>query len=128
MASILIVEDEPISAEVAAIICRAAGHLVDFAENGQQALERLAESAFDLVLLDVLMPVMDGITFAQRQRALYGAGAVPILAVTARCGARDRAELAEVGIRSVLAKPYRSRAMLAAIDELLGLAPQRATA
>lgn len=68
--SILIVDDEADIAEVLADICHAEGRSFQFAENGQRALDLLQQQAIDLVVCDFTMPVMDGITFFEKARAL----------------------------------------------------------
>lgn len=119
MARILIVEDEPINAELAGVICRAAGHLVAFADHGQQALACLAHDSFDLVLLDVKMPVMDGIELTRLLRADKETSALPIIGVTARASAIDHTLLLEAGMNAVLTKPYTNKMLLNALEAIL---------
>jgi CheY-like chemotaxis protein len=120
MARILIVEDVPVNAEMATIICRAAGHEVVVACDGQAALAWLEAESFDLVLSDVIMPVMDGLRMTQ---AIRGSGKpyadIPILGMTARADKAGLARVRAAGMDEVLTKPYRNRDLVAAIAALL---------
>lgn len=120
MAHILIVEDNPANAEVAGVICAAAGHTVRHAANGLDVLRRLLDKErFDLILLDVLMPEMDGIELALALREAKKYGDLPLVAVTAVSGRRDTQKLIAAGVDAVVAKPYRKDELLNAIDEVL---------
>ena len=119
MWKILLVEDEATNREVAQVICSAAGHQLTQVTNGQEALEMLENERFDLLLVDVLMPVMDGLTLTERLRADPRWRDVPILGVTARASNADQAEMIRVGMDAVLTKPFRNRALLGAIDALM---------
>lgn len=119
MARILIVDDEPFNREVVGLICTSAGYAVAFAEHGQAALETLAAEAFDLVLLDYLMPVMDGLTLARTLRADCRYAELPIIGMTARSTESDRQALLAAGMNRVLGKPFRRKALLAVVEEVL---------
>lgn len=119
MAHILIVEDEPTNAEVAAVICQAAGHTVAFAAHGEEALALLAKERFDLALVDVQMPVMDGLALTRRIRAHPEWRHLPILAVTAKASAVDQGHMWEAGMSHVVTKPYRNSILRQAVEELL---------
>lgn len=119
MARLLVVDDEPNNLEVARVIAEAAGHEVVLAMHGQEGLARLAEGAFDLLLVDVLMPVMDGISFTRAVRQDADHGAVRILGVTAKASQADQKEMIAVGMDDILLKPFRRKALLEAIDRLL---------
>jgi two-component system sensor histidine kinase/response regulator len=67
---VLLVEDNDINQEVAAGMLRLSGLLVDIAENGQEALDQIRRSEYDIVLMDMQMPVMDGVTATQEIRKL----------------------------------------------------------
>ena len=119
MARLLVIDDEPNNLEVARVIAQAAGHVVVLAVDGQQGLARLDEGDFDLLLVDVLMPVLDGISFTRAVRRHPRHARVKILGVTARASQADQREMLAVGMDDVLLKPYRRQALLAAIDRLL---------
>ena len=91
---ILVVDDDPTVAEVAAAYLSAAGFVVDVAADGVEALERLETLAPDLVVLDVMLPGMDGIETCRRIRA---GGDTAVLMLTARTAADDRIVGLEAG-------------------------------
>lgn len=119
MAHILIVEDEPTNAEVAAVICQSAGHSVAFAAHGEEALTLLAQERFDLALVDVQMPVMDGLALTRVIRSTPDFADLPILGVTAKAGAHDQASMREAGMTGVVTKPYRNSTLRQAVQEVL---------
>jgi CheY-like chemotaxis protein len=120
MAHIMIVEDEPTNAELTAFICRRAGHSVRLAPNGLRALELLANEDFDLALVDVLMPQMDGLALTHAIRLNDATAELPIIGVTALGGKDDQASLRKAGMNSVVAKPCTAQQLIAAIDRVLG--------
>ena len=120
MAHILLVEDNAANAEVATLICEAAGHTLRHAPNGIDALRKLLnKERFDLMLLDVLMPEMDGIDVAIARRDSYSHGSLPIVAVTAVSGQRDAEKLHHAGVDAIVTKPYKREQLLKAIDAVL---------
>jgi CheY-like chemotaxis protein len=119
MAHILIVEDDPIGAEVATIICEAAGHTTVLALGGRQALERLAEAPFDLILLDVQMPELDGLTLTRLLRANPVHADLPILGCTATAGSEALAAMRAAGMTDVVTKPYRNATLRDAVANTL---------
>lgn len=119
MAKILVVEDEPTNLEVAIVILKNAGHTVGTATNGEEALECLRDEAFDLVLMDVLMPVMDGITATRAIRADPRLANVRIVGVTAKAANKDRQEMLDAGMEAVLIKPYRNKILRDTVSRLL---------
>lgn len=125
MASILIVEDEQANAEVASMICESAGHTVSVAENGLVALERLQAGGIDMMLVDILMPIMDGETLIRTLRQDARFAMMPIIAITAKASMYDIQELKQVGADEVLPKPYRARVLL---DHILHITDQKAYA
>lgn len=100
---VLIVEDDEDMVEMIAVLLGSAGYPTRVALNGRQALEAVAREMPALILLDMLMPVMDGSEFIRRFRARYGA-AVPIVVVTAAEHARSRC--ASLDVSEVLGKPF----------------------
>jgi CheY-like chemotaxis protein len=120
VAHILIVEDEPTNAELAALICREEGHTTRQVKDGIEALKRLLQKErFDLVLLDVLMPRMDGIDLAIALRESPATASLPIIAITGITGSRDHEKLANAGVDVVLTKPYRPDVLRLAIHQAL---------
>jgi CheY-like chemotaxis protein len=119
MAHILIVEDDPVGAEVATVICRAAGHTTIHAVDGRRALEHLSEDRFDLALVDVQMPELDGISFTRILRANPAYDHLPVLGCTAKAGADALAAMRQAGMVDVVTKPYRTATRRDAIAGVL---------
>ena len=119
MAKILLAEDEPINAQMAAFICRRAGHRVRVAADGLRALELLGGEPFDLVLADVLMPRMDGIALTHAIRLNPATAHVPVIGLTALAGRDDQAAMLQAGMQRVITKPCRAQDIEAAIASVL---------
>lgn len=119
MAHILIVEDDPVNAEVASVICEGAGHTVVLARHGEEALVCLQREAFDLLLVDVQMPVMDGLELTRRVRASVEWRLLPLIGVTAKAGQADRLAMWEAGMSEIVTKPYRNQVLRDAIAAML---------
>ncbi len=120
---ILVAEDDLISGMVAAELLRVGGAVPRLVENGQEALEALQESPYDLVLMDVQMPVLDGVaaTKAIRSGALGADKAgIPIIAMTAYAMAGDREQFLAAGMDGYIAKPAGFEELAQAIAKVLG--------
>ena len=104
-ARILLVEDNEINQEVALELLRHARLDVDLAENGQVALDRLQANDYALVLMDMQMPVMDGVEATHQLRRLPGLAALPVVAMTANAQAADRQRCLDAGMNDFIAKP-----------------------
>ena len=104
---ILLVEDNPVNQRVALRVLQKLSAEVTLANNGAEALERIAESAFDAVLMDCQMPVMDGFTATRRIRELErgGSNRLPIIALTANVMNEDREHCIAAGMDAHLGKP-----------------------
>ena len=100
---VLVVDDDPDLMEIVRIMVMSSGYEVRCARNGREAIERVEEKKPAVVLLDMLMPVMDGWQCARELRQRYGHD-VPIVVVTAAEHVRARAD--EVGVDEVLPKPF----------------------
>lgn len=119
MAHILIAEDEPTNAQMTAFICRRAGHSVRLAANGVRALALLADERFDLALVDVLMPELDGLGLTRLIRLDERHRLMPIIGITALGGQDDHQGMRRAGMDRVLAKPFRAGELTRAIEETL---------
>jgi CheY-like chemotaxis protein/HPt (histidine-containing phosphotransfer) domain-containing protein/anti-sigma regulatory factor (Ser/Thr protein kinase) len=118
---ILVAEDNAVNQKLARAILEGAGHHVVLAENGEVAVELARESDFDIILMDVQMPVLGGFEATQQIRAWERqvGGHVPIIAVTARAMAGDREACLAAGMDGYLAKPLRAAGVHQAIEELV---------
>ena len=105
---VLLVDDTPTNQSVAKAMLERLGLVCELADNGAEALERLGEAAFDLVLMDCQMPVMDGFeaTAKIRQLADRQVARVPVVAITANAMPADRQRCLDAGMDGFLAKPY----------------------
>jgi signal transduction histidine kinase/DNA-binding response OmpR family regulator/HPt (histidine-containing phosphotransfer) domain-containing protein len=104
-ARILLVEDNDINQQVALEILHHAGFEVDLAEDGQVALDQLKKKNYALVLMDMQMPVMDGIEATQLLRKMPGLSNLPVVAMTANAQEVDRQRCLEAGMHDFLTKP-----------------------
>ena len=104
-ARILLVEDNELNQEVATELLRDAGFMVDIAENGQVAIEKVQAEGYDLVLMDMQMPVMDGVTATREIRKEARLKDLPIVAMTANAMQGDRDRCMAAGMNDHVAKP-----------------------
>jgi CheY-like chemotaxis protein len=124
---ILVAEDNKINQQLTAVMLRHAGHEVNIVENGEQAVEAVRNGAFDAVLMDVQMPILDGKGATRRIRALPPpANRVTIIAVTAHAMAGDREAYLAIGMDDYLAKPIDPRMLFGKLAGL-GTEPSAGT-
>ena len=107
---VLLVDDSEINQMVGAALLESMGAEVTTADDGAQAVEALRTATYDLVLMDVQMPVMDGLTATRRIRAEHGSG-LPVVALTGEDSAKERAQCLEAGMDDVLTKPVSGEAL-----------------
>src|SRR5689334_18220160 len=107
---VLLVEDNPVNRAIAIRLLEKRGHHVTAVENGALAVEITESARFDIVLMDVQMPVMDGLTATRtiRDRERAQGGHVPIVAVTAHALDQDRQRCLAAGMDEYLPKPIRT--------------------
>jgi two-component system sensor histidine kinase/response regulator len=128
-ARLLLVEDNDINQMVAEEILRDAGLEVDIAENGEIALAKVQSRYYDLVFMDMQMPVMDGVTATREIRRLARFGKLPIVAMTANAMEQDRRRCLEAGMNDSVTKPIDPAALWAVLLRWIApLHPEQPTA
>lgn len=113
---LLVVEDNDINRELLQQIMQQQGHLVTVASGGAEAVETCRQQEFDLVLMDISMPEVDGIEAIRRIRLAGLAEGVDIVALTAHTAPEDHARILKAGFAEVVTKPITGRALAALID------------
>jgi len=120
---ILCIEDEPEMIELVRLILSRAGYEVLGAESGPEALERLREEKVDLILLDLMMPEMDGWEVYQRLKAENHTRDIPVIIVTAKAQRIDRVlGLYIVGVDDYITKPFSPKQLLTSVQNILSQA------
>lgn len=122
-ARILIVEDNPLNAKLARDVLRAKGHQVLEAGTAEEGITLAESSAPDLILMDIQLPGMDGISALGELRKRQATAAIPVIAVTASAMPMERAEILAAGFDGYQAKPISVKNLLAEIERLLAERP-----
>jgi two-component system chemotaxis response regulator CheY len=120
MATILAVDDSASMRQMVTFTLKDAGYDVVEAADGQQALQAAKSGKFDLVLSDVNMPVMDGITLIKELRTLGNFKFTPILMLTTEAGADKKTEGKQAGATGWIVKPFNPEQLLATVKKVLG--------
>ncbi|MEQ6119011.1 hybrid sensor histidine kinase/response regulator [Reichenbachiella sp. MALMAid0571] len=119
--NILIVDDNPKNIQVLGNILRRENYKVEFAINGEQAIDRIRIETFDLILLDVMMPVMNGIEACKEIRKTKPASDLPIIFLTAKSERNDMLEGFNAGAQDYIVKPFDSQELLSRVGTHLEL-------
>jgi signal transduction histidine kinase/FixJ family two-component response regulator/HPt (histidine-containing phosphotransfer) domain-containing protein len=115
--SVLVAEDNEVNQLVAAALLERLGHRADLAEDGAKAVEKVTAGSYDLVLMDMQMPGVDGLAATRMIRALPGPRArIPIIAMTANAMAADRQACLDAGMDDYMAKPIDRRKLAALLE------------
>ncbi|MBI3819434.1 MAG: response regulator [Planctomycetes bacterium] len=122
---ILLAEDNPVNQKVAIAHLQRFGHSVHCVANGQDAVGKFAEMSFDMILMDVQMPVMDGLAATQkiRERERQFGGRIPIIALTAHAMEGDRDRCFSSGMDDYLSKPIQAKALKELLERWTPAAP-----
>jgi CheY-like chemotaxis protein len=116
----LLVEDNPIGMRVLRRALERNNVVVDGAASGREALEAARKRLYDLVLMDLQMPDMDGITTTHQMREVHGYASVPIVALTADSSDELRARCRREGMQGFLSKPVEQSELAATLTKFLG--------
>jgi len=121
---ILLAEDNPVNQKVATRILAQAGFQIDAVNNGREAYDTmLAAAQYDLILMDIQMPEMDGWTATQKIREIKGIGEhIPIIAMTAHALIGDRDKCLAAGMNDYISKPIKTDEFIALLDKWLNVA------
>ncbi len=116
LVQVLVVDDNPTNRLLLQRVVEAFGGQACTADDGQQALDRIAEQTFDMVFMDIAMPVMDGMAATKQARA--NGLETQIVAVTAHYGAGDMPELTEAGFDGLITKPFDVGAVFQRLEQV----------
>ena len=117
---ILLVEDNLANQKFASLLLSKMGYNADIAGDGNEAIRLWQEQEYDLILMDCLMPNMDGYEATQQIRAAEGnADRIPIIALTANASEVDREKCHRAGMNEVITKPYRKQELADTLDRWL---------
>jgi CheY-like chemotaxis protein len=118
---ILLVEDNLINQKITLLTLKPLVHSIDTASNGKEALDRFGTTNFDLILMDIQMPVMSGLVAAEKIRALESTtnSHVPIIAITANAMIGDKEKCLSAGIDDYISKPFQPAALIDKIKKII---------
>lgn len=119
-AKILIVEDEPHIAESLSFILRRAEFDVDLVTDGTEALARLRRQTYAAIVLDIMLPGMNGLEVLKTIRSDTRLGGLPVIVLTAKGQANDRQSAEAIGASAFITKPYSNAEVVECIRELVG--------
>ena len=124
---VLVAEDNPTNQILIRIMLEKLGYRVDLVGNGLEAVEAVMHRPYDLVLMDVMMPEMDGIDATRRIRELPGAVAeIPIIGLTAHVAPETHVELRKAGMGAVLTKPVTGKSLATMLEAVVRPEPASA--
>jgi len=113
---ILLAEDNPVNQQVATAMLLKRGHQVDVVSNGREAVDAVTRERYDVVLMDIQMPEMDGFEATAKIRALPQGRTLPIIALTAHALSGERERCLERGMSGYLAKPFKAHDLFAVVE------------
>ena len=119
--SVLLAEDNKINQKVAMVNLNNLGHQVDVADNGKEAVEKFQQQTYDLIFMDIQMPVMDGMEATKKIREIElkekGSKKIPIIAMTANTMEGDREKYLQIGMDDYVSKPFKQNELVKIFDK-----------
>ena len=119
-ARVLVVDDNEMNRDMLARRLAKAGMQVDTAEDGNSGLDKILTGAFDLIMLDIMMPDIDGIEVLKRTREFYSKSELPVIMATAKDEGADLAEALSLGANDYVTKPLDFKVVRARVENVLG--------
>ncbi|HTY93457.1 MAG TPA: response regulator [Steroidobacteraceae bacterium] len=119
MARILTVDDSPVMRQMVQATLAEAGHEVTQAANGEEALRMATSQRFELIITDINMPLMDGLTLTRNLRQLPAYGAVPLIVLTTEASAEIKRSGREAGATAWVLKPFSPQKLVETVEQLL---------
>ena len=119
MAKILVVEDDPPTVALVKTVLERAGHSINAAANGAEALLTISANMPDLILMDVMMPVMNGFQTLHVIKSNPLTQDIPVIILTARSGDMDMAQGWAEGVSFYLTKPFSAKELLTVVERLI---------
>lgn len=117
---VLVCDDDPLLVDLLEFRLRSRGYEVDVARDGAEAMERIAAAAPDAIVLDAMMPVVDGYEVLRRLREQDATAAIPVVMLTARKQEKDIVGALELGASDYIVKPFIPEELVARLSRLLG--------
>lgn len=117
---IVLAEDEPQIARLIEFKLKKEGYEVTWKENGEEALKAIKADKPDLILLDIMMPVMDGYEVLRRLKEDENLKSIPVIMLTARAQERDVVKGIDMGAEDYITKPFHPAELLARVKRILG--------
>lgn len=120
---VIVAEDQPFNQMVIKTMLEDFGFMVDCVDNGKQLLDKLANHHYDIILMDIYMPIMDGITTTIHIRKDFNKpiSSIPIIAITANAYVSEHQKYLEAGINDTISKPFKSQLLFNKIVHVLGI-------
>jgi two-component system sensor histidine kinase/response regulator len=115
-AKVLLAEDNRVNQQIVVVMLTKRGHQVDVVEDGRAAVESVKDGDYDVVLMDIQMPEMDGLTATRRIRSMKSFRDLPIVALTASALAEERERCEAAGMNDFVAKPFKPQELLEAVE------------
>ena len=116
---LLTVDDSPSVRKLVEFSLKAKGFKVSFAENGMRALNLMSEEQFDAIVLDVNMPLMNGLEFLQKIRSDKGFSSIPVVMLTTEGQDADKDKAISLGATAYIVKPFRPTQLLNLLERIL---------